>query len=559
MTERRVWALASLVAGVIVTLARRWTSWGRDEYAIWPDEPAQLAIARFIGGGTRWNMDDHSVWRPLFGTLLAPVYWFTDDPTTVFHVALALNALLGGLAAALLVYLARRLTSVTPRWGAVIAVLVSLAPAVVFSTDFVFSESLVAPLFLATLLGLLRLQQRPTLANGLVASLLAGAAFGAHSRMLPLTLITLGVTALAVIRRRMAVRDGIAAAAVGVAAVYVITAYTAYVVDRLWDEPSTRNSIGGVKEQLLSGPAVLVSALGQTWYLLVASLGVVAYGSIVLLRATLRPDPPSGSWRGPTCIDARLVLLVVGACVALSMVFMSDRWRSDQLVYGRYNDPVVMPVLVVGLAVLFGTIPLRRLAAIAAATGVGIVTAGGVLWTLRSDVLSESNGIEPMILGLQPFATSATSIDVIRISTWAAALTVGLALLAISVRGRWRPPAVAGAVAALLLLGWLRTDRLIDRLWDDSGDGSAVAELRDRMLIDGVDVDFYLPPGSTSTNRMMLYQFHLPRTEFTVVNDPVSGATSPYVFARLRDDGLAEAGATLLWSDPQGRYGLWGR
>ncbi|HYN34152.1 MAG TPA: hypothetical protein VES40_16130, partial [Ilumatobacteraceae bacterium] len=81
----------------------------------------------------------------------------------------------------------------------------------------------------------------------------------------------------------------------------------------------------------------------------------------------------------------------------------------------------------------------------------------------------------------------------------------------------------------------------------------------DGVLADGVDVDFYLPPGSTSTSRMMLYQFHLPRTEFTVVNDPVTGATSPFVFARLRDDGLDEAGASLIWRDPRGRYGLWER
>ncbi len=555
MTERRVWALASLVAGVIVALARRRTSWGRDEYAIWPDEPAQLAIARFVGGGTRWNMDDHSVWRPLFGTLLAPVYWFTDDPTTVFHLALTLNALLGGIAAALLVYLARRLTPMTPWWGAAIAVLVSLAPASVFSTDFVFSESLVAPLLLATLLGLLRLQQSPTLANGLITALLAGAAFGAHSRMLPLTLITVGVIALAVVRRRMAVRDGVAGVAVAVAAVYLVTVYTAYVVDRLWDEPSTRNSIGGVREQLFSGVPVLVSALGQTWYLLVASLGVVVYGSVVLVRAALRADHPAG----PTSIDARLVLLVVGACGALSIAFMSDRWRSDQLVYGRYNDAVVMPVLVVGLAALIGAIPLRRLPAIAAATAIGIVAGGGALWALRSEVLSESNGLEPMILGLQPFATSATSIDVVRISMWAAALTLGLVGLAIAVRGPWRSPVGAGAVTVLLVLGWVRTERIIDRIWDDSGDVSAVEELRDGVLTDGVDVDFYLPPGSTSTNRMMLYQFHLPRTEFTVVNDPVDRATSPYVFARVTGDGFAEADARLVWRDPQGRYGLWER
>ncbi len=218
-----------------------------------------------------------------------------------------------------------------------------------------------------------------------------------------------------------------------------------------------------------------------------------------------------------------------------------------------------MPVLVVGLAALIGAIPLRRLPAIAVATAIAIVAGGGALWALRSDVLSDSNGIEPMILGLQPFATSATSIDVVRISVWAALATLGLAGVAVAVRGRWRSPAVAVAVAVLLVLGWVRTEHIIDRIWDDSGDVSAVEELRDGVLTDGVDVDFYLPPGSTSTNRMMLYQFHLPRTEFTVVNDPVDGATSPYVFARVAGDGFAEAGARLVWRDPQGRYGLWER
>ena len=199
----------------------------------------------------------------------------------------------------------------------------------------------------------------------------------------------------------------------------------------------------------------------------------------------------------------------------------------------------------VGLAVVIGAIPLRRLLPIAAATALGIVAAGRALWALRSEVLSDGNGLEPMILGLQPFATSATSIDVVRISMWPAPSTLGLVGLAVVVRERWRTTVVVGAVAVLLAVGWVRTERIIDRVWDDSGDVSAVEELRAGVLTDGVDVDFYLPPGSTSTNRMMLYQFHLPRTEFTVVNDPIDGAMSPYVFARLRDDGLAEAGATL--------------
>jgi hypothetical protein len=555
MTERRSWALVSVMAAAVVTVARLRTSRGRDEYAIWPDEPAQLAIARWIGGGTRWNMDDHSVWRPLFGTLLAPVYWFTDDPVTVFHSALVLNALLGGIAAALLVFVARRLTSMSPWWCAVAAVIVSLAPAVLFTTDFVFAESLVAPLYLATLLTLCRLYETPTLRDGALAGVLSALAFGTHSRMLPLGLITLGLVVLLAARRRLAIRDAAVSVAVAVLALYSMSRYTSYVVDRLWDEPSTRNSMGGVLDQLTNGVAVFVSLLGQSWYLLATTLGIIAYGAVALVRSARATRSVSAPTRG----DARVVLVVVGASVALSVVFMADRWRSDQLVYGRYNDAVVTPVLVVGLAALFAAIPYRRFLTTTIVAAVLTLVSGGVLWALRTDVLSQTNGLEPMILGVQPFATSDTTIDVVRISAWAAALTLALGGLALAARRRSAPLIVAGALALLVMVGGARTSSILDRYWNDSGDMGAVAELRDGILADGVPVDFFLQPGNTSTNRMMLYQFYLPRTEFTVVNELAADATSPYVFGRLREDGLAESGATLIWRDPQGRYGLWER
>jgi hypothetical protein len=564
--HRRAWISGAALAGVVVTIVRLATSWGRDEYSIWPDEPAQLAIARYVGGGTAWNMHDHSVWRPLFGTLLAPAHWFTDDPVTVFHAALWLNAVLGGIAAALLVVVARRLTTLGVAGCVAVAVAVSLLPGVVFTTNFVFSESLVSPLYLGTLLALLRFHDRPSLRDGVTAAVLAGAAFGAHSRMLPLSVILLGVVGLAAAGRRLPIRDATAIAAVAVAVVFGVSWYTSLLVDRLWNRPSTRNSVDGVIDQLGNGPAVLVSLLGQTWYLLVASLGIVVYGAAHLVVSARRSDTDQRGRR-----DARLLLVTVGSLVALSVVFMSDRWRSDQLVYGRYNDAVVTPVLVVGLAVLagVGTVSIRRVPALAAGAAIGTIAAGALLWQLRSEVLSDGNGLEPMILGLQPFRPAPTSIDVLRISVWAAALTLvlaGAAVLAAQRGARW----MLGAVAAVLLaLGWMRTDEIVDRSWNGSGDVSAVAALRDGPLRDGVRVDMVVPPGSNATNRMMLYQFHLPRTPFTVVERPDDG-TAAYVFGRLDrsgdatgdsgdDDELRAAGAELIWRDPRGRYALWER
>ncbi len=51
-------------SGVVVAAARWWFSHNRIMFHMTPDEPAQLAMARLISGGLRWNMFDHSTWRP---------------------------------------------------------------------------------------------------------------------------------------------------------------------------------------------------------------------------------------------------------------------------------------------------------------------------------------------------------------------------------------------------------------------------------------------------------------------------------------------------------------
>lgn len=555
-TERHHWLVAGAVSAVTVFAVRLWISRGRQEYALWPDEPAQLAIARFVGGGTRWNMHNHSIWRPLFATLLAPVYWFTDDPTTVFHAALLLNAVLGGVAAWLLVLLARRLTRMDARWCAATSLIVSIWPAVLLTTDFVFSESLVIALYLATLLFLLRLHESPNLRDGLAAGLFAAAAFGTHSRMLPLTVVVIGLVVLAAARRRMAWFDAAATVAVAVAGVFSMSVYTSYLVDRLWNEPSTRNSIGGVIEQLTNGPTVLMALVGQSWTLLVASLGVVAYGAVALGRAALgRADG-----RGPSSGDARVVLIVFGSLAALSVVFMSDRWRSDQLVYGRYNTAVVAPLLIVGMAVLVGSIRVRRLDVAIVGAAATMTVCGGLLWWFRRDVLRESNGLEPMILGLQPFITSATIIDVPRISVLAVAgaLVLGTAAV-VGSDTRRRRILVVSTLVVLVVIGAHRTRDHIDRLWDDSGDASAVETLRDHELGDGVPVDYFLRAGSNSTVSMMLYQFYLPATPLTVVADPLDGPPASYVFAPIDNDALLASDARLVWRDQRRPIGLWRR
>ena len=108
------WWWAITAAAAVALLVRLWAVRDRIEYSLWPDEPAQLAIARLVGDGAHWTMRNHSIWRPGYGTLLGPVYAVTDDPQAVYRTAMVLNAVLGAVAAALLVVLARRRSPCRP-------------------------------------------------------------------------------------------------------------------------------------------------------------------------------------------------------------------------------------------------------------------------------------------------------------------------------------------------------------------------------------------------------------------------------------------------------------
>jgi hypothetical protein len=545
------WPRAASVAGVVVALIRWALTRDRREYAIWPDEPAQLAIARFLGGGTPWNMDDHSVWRPLYGALISPAHWFSDDPTTVLRAALAVNAVLGGVAAALLVVMLRRLSTLGAATAAAVAVVVSSTPGVLFPTEFVWSESLTLALYLAALLALLRFAAAPSERNGVVAALVAGAAFGAHSRMLPVVVIVLGVAVLAQVRGRCSRRVVVVTAAAGVAAVVVVVVATEWIVERLWDEPSNRNSPGGVIGQLGDPVAIAVAALGQVWYLLVASLGLTAFGLRALVGALRR----TGDGAGPARSDAAVVLVVVGVSVALSMVFMADRWRSDQLVYGRYNDVAVLPVLAVGVASwLDRPRPSKRVVAATVAT---IAVTGTLVWWLRRAEFSASNGLEPMILGLQPYVTGA-SIPVLRITLVAAVAALVLGWTAAVVRSTRWPLIGIATLTVLVAFAGVRTGRAVDDGWADSGDASWYGTLAER-LDDVATVDWYLPEGSTSTKQLMLAQFHLPSVEFRVVHDPVAVSSVDFVLAPVSDAELLASTARLVEASPGRTIGLWRR
>jgi hypothetical protein len=260
----------------------------------------------------------------------------------------------------------------------------------------------------------------------------------------------LGLLLLTRSRRRGAA--ALAALAGGLAVGFVITRLLVVTLK----DPASRFSAyspGGVLSRAASihGLLNLMSeAGGQLFYLSVATLGLVPFGlwlSGRALRAAARGD------RRAVITTRAFVGLAFLGVWAVSSLFMNLGTRADKLIYGRYNDGAVAPLLLLALAELArpagsGVMGVGRARLRAVATWVLVGSAALVAsaaFTGLGHPGSEVHGpLNPVnVIAIVPYITHfGGKVEVL------ALLGVGLAGLAVlaAVAVRW--PAVA-----ILLLG----------------------------------------------------------------------------------------------------------
>lgn len=546
-----LWSLA-----VVVAVVRYWFSSNRRMFHIAIDEPAQLAIGRFISGGTRWNLFDHSTWRPGMGTLMAPIFWFTDDYATIMHAGLMMEAALGGAAAAVMATLARRITPMSRTACVMATLVVALAPASLSATAYVWAEGLVTLTFLGALMMTIDFYDTGRRGAGSAAIIISVLGVVAHGRLMPyLVLVTAVVIGRSLFRKEWAQAAVHAVVAVGWTVLGL--AYTSYVFDHVWDKTGSSNTIGTVFKRLPHVTDNLQSTVGQGWYQFVATAGLAAIGFGLAIAAAIRwPNVVSSR-------NARIVLLYTFPLLVVSIVFMSGRTRSDHRAYGRYNDAVMWPLLVLGIAWLLdrrhGIRPVRRIAAGATVIGLSAAATYAVdRW--YGDDWATSVGVRPMIAGFAPVIGVANLIPAVRLAVFGmVALAV---LIAVSMLPKRQVLLSVLALGFLVVAGKRTHESLNTRLnsWEPA---TAVAEIDEKIPPDAVLGVKFVPDSEhpkvkwdDQRRRIQIYQFALPH--HLVVRDyGLDDSVGPYVFAPLDDKEMTAAGAKVLWKEPGLMYGLW--
>jgi hypothetical protein len=545
--------LATLALAVAVALIRYLYSAPRYVFSLAPDEVTSGGVARFLAGGnwTAWG----NIYRPGFPVLLAPFYVFIDDPEWQVRIGLMLNAAIAGVTMFWFVPLVRRLTTFSSRGVIVVAGVIAVLPASLSASSYVWAEPLVTLCFLATLLAVIRCYEQPRFRFAIAAVLWPAFGYTAHGRLLPLVLIA-NLAVLGLLARRKQWVMLLVAGVSGVGSYVAAYLFQRWIVSEVWEFAGDTNTSGAVLERLRHPLAVLDSLVGQMWYQLCASALLFGFGVVWLVRRGAQIGAPHERR------DARLVLALTLPMLAVSVAFMSDRARADHVVYGRYNDAIVWPVLAVGACWLFCHERSERRKVRLWTLGAVAVLAVELALMLRQlhHLQLRVGGVEAMIAGITP----ATGDGLVRVFvvTGVALAAFGVLWLAARIAPRMRLGALA-IVLGLVGIGGVRG-------WAVLEDGNSWAAATPTEEIEDLGIEFTKPIGVSlmperygpaesefrQTAHALTSQWYLDDYRLELDNGPRDDV-GPYVWAVTNDALLTRDGGTIVWLSPSLNIALW--
>ena len=136
----RFWVILLTVGWLVQAGLRVWFSRQQFMPLANPDETAYLVAARVLAGGPGADLSGSTLYQVGYPLLITPVYWFTSNPSTVYHAVLVINALISALVLPLGYIACRRLGLGRPAaYG--VATVAALVPAGFFYSQYAMTDA----------------------------------------------------------------------------------------------------------------------------------------------------------------------------------------------------------------------------------------------------------------------------------------------------------------------------------------------------------------------------------------------------------------------------------
>jgi hypothetical protein len=421
------------------------------------DEGGYLGAAALLARGTGL-LYRQSPFQPGYGVVLWPVERLTNDPALLYRAALVVNACaLGSLVVVAYVVTGWLMDREAVGQRTAVAAIVAAYPPFLAYSNLTWELGLFVPVCALTAVAVARATARPTWQRWAVAGMAAGAAYALHTLG---AVVVAAVLLLALLARRPT-HEWLLASVGAAVGIELVGLPTVLLIRRLieWDRHlaaavggsavvNRYQAVVGLYNQNATvhshGLLFVEEAAGQIWYLAVATAGLAVIGAVLSARACWRVFV-----RGSR-VPADHVTAFAGLVSGLGLASSANRFivgaggsgQADALIYGRYNEHLLAPLLIVGAAHLVSRIGRWRDVLVwGAVIGAVIAGTGAVLVASRTAGALRAPIVYVNVIGLQPVLHAAGRIDVWPI-TGGAVLVVAAVLAAT----KWRGPAVSPAV-----------------------------------------------------------------------------------------------------------------
>ncbi len=490
---------------------------------VFPDEAGLLGHPGwFLGDDPLLQMGATSYYSFGYSLFLVPAFAVLSDPDHLYTAAMVVNALLLTAVFPMLYLILRRILGVAPYPALLGAAAGAVYPAVTFAGNHAWTEPAAIPVFCALVLTAWLMLTADARWQRMLFGPCAALAYAIHPRFTGVVAVVLVLVGVAWWSGRIRHHTAVTNTALLVAGFMVVRLVNSALFDARW--AGGNDVIENSPEQLartLGDPGewreLAAMAVGQGWYLVVATLGLFVLGVVVLARRT-HPliARTKAEWRQApsSSLVAGFVLLAALAMFVASIVFMTvNRHRVDHLVYGRYNEAFLPVFLACGTAVLATR---RRPRVLLVSMGSSILTIAVLalaLRLLRDPALFDGTANWPTITGIfwqvteWPFDSFGYFVPH---ATVVALVGVGaLGLVA------WKLPRVAAGAAVIIFLlggvyayremlpdevdiwyeGWSFPDQVeslhVDTVAFDTSTGCAFCFWRDQWFLPDVDFETF--------------------------------------------------------------------
>lgn len=327
---------------------------------IYNDEFGYWATAAYLRGYD-WSgvFQNISYYGYGYGIILSVFLFLFQDTGAAYIGAVGLNAVwLVGAYASLLTISKRMAPNRSVVFRAFLAFACTLYSNNVTQSFYTWPENFLFFLFCLMVYLLYTIQERPTRLNCVILGLLSAYSYVVHQR----TIGIVGAVGVAMVwfllRKDIRLRHFLCFAGVIVAGLIVVLAVRGIFISGIWQDGSTadaNNMAGQVsKLQLLASvqgvKQLIVSLCGKLFYLICATGLLLLWALERLLWGLMRGISSAVREKSLRQIDGMTVffLVALAANLLVSAVFMLTPSGTVHVVYGRYNDNIMGPFLLLG-------------------------------------------------------------------------------------------------------------------------------------------------------------------------------------------------------------------